>query len=223
MVRAYRFIALTALLPAVLSPCLRVGARAGDTLGLAPGRVLYKTLTWDDYRVDDDAPGMSAQTQTFIGYSYKARAEGSGKQFTATVISITFYGGMDQTRSWRRSSVRRDDSLLLQHEQGHLDINEVKARQLQMLGPADMPRGTGKDPKEALADLDRQMVRTYKSHVEEMQVVQRRYDEETAHGTRPEQQNAWSGRLRRALQSLPQRRSAPSPPPKPANVQAVKG
>lgn len=190
-----------ALLVASLTVC-SCAAAAPEMLPPRFDRVLYRTLSWADYRVDDKAPGMSAQTQTYIGYRYKARASAKGATAVAVVTNVQFYGGVDRAKSWRRSTVKPDDFLLLQHEQGHLDINEVKVRQLQTLSAADMPIGSGKTPKEALAHLDKQMIRIYKTHVSEMQAMQRRYDTETAHGTQRDVQGEWTGRLLTALRTV---------------------
>lgn len=173
-----------------------------QTLPAPSERLSYRALTWDDYRVDDRASGLSAQTQTFLGYRLEARATGSGQSFTAIVASISFYGGMDRSRSWRRSIVDREDRLLLEHEQGHLDINEIKLRQLRALAHSDMPVGSGRTAKDALADLSRRMLSIYQGHVAEMQAAQRRYDDETGHGTREEVQREWTARLRRGLEMV---------------------
>lgn len=164
-------------------------------------RVPYKRLSWSDFRVDDTSPGLSAQTQTYLSYRYTARAERAplATTFSASVASITFTGGFDRARSWRRSSVAESNSVLLEHEQGHLDINELKLRQLKNLHVTELPMGRGKTAKAALDDLDSRLKKSYQWHLDDLEKTQIRYDRETNYGTRLDPQRDWSARLQRAI------------------------
>jgi hypothetical protein len=170
------------------------GARRND-------RIPYKQLDWSDFRVDDAAPGLSAQTQTFLSYRYTVRAERPAQAvtFSATVARIAFTGGFDRARSWRRSHVADDNQTLLEHEQGHLDINELKLRQLKNLTDAEFPVGKGKTAKAAIADLDARLTKLYRWHLDDLEKTQTRYDKETNYGTRLAIQGDWTLRLRRAI------------------------
>jgi hypothetical protein len=191
-------------------------------------RIPYRQLTWADFRVNDAAPGKSAQTLTFLSYQYTARAEGIPGAFTAKVAETIFNGGFDRSKSWRRSSVSLDNRLLLIHEQGHFDITELKRRQLQQLPLDELPEGAGPTPKAALDDLDQKMRAFYRWHVADMEQIQRRYDRETEHGIQRDLQAQWNTRLRVALQIAAQpvtppssvatsNPSSPAPLPVPAN------
>jgi hypothetical protein len=183
-------------------------------------RFSYRRLTWADFRVDDKSPGKSAQTQAFLSYQYSARAEGVPSTFQARVTSITFAGGFDRTKSWRRSSVSTNNRLLLEHEQGHLDLTELKRRELMQLPLTDLPIGEGSTPRSALTDLDTKMRAFYKWHMKDLEQTQRRYDRETEHGTIRPVQERWNTQVRVALQLAlhppPQENNAPIPLPIPA-------
>jgi hypothetical protein len=180
-------------------PCL---AREGNSERAESTRLPYRQLTWSDFRVDDVSRGFSAQTETFLTYGYTARVTGRDGQFEAIVLKITFTGGFDRTKSWRRSSVSLDDAQLLEHEQGHLDINELKVRQLQALGLIDLPTGRGSTAKAALNDLNARLTAFQREQRQDMDRTQKRYDAETRFGTDQDQQHVWSARLRQALKML---------------------
>ncbi len=165
-------------------------------------RVPHRHLSWSDFRVDDKAPGLSAQTQTFLSYKYTASALSSvlGDVYSASIARIVFTGGFDRGRSWRRSSVQVDNLLLLEHEQGHLDLNELKLRQLRAMEPEDFPTGEGKTAKSALDDLDNKLRTIYKWHLDDLEKTQKRYDLETRYGTNRIVQTQWTERLRKALE-----------------------
>ncbi|GAB4466174.1 MAG: hypothetical protein OHK0029_37300 [Armatimonadaceae bacterium] len=165
------------------------------------GRVPHKKLTWSDFRVDDDAEGLSAQTQTFVTYTYTGRAvrRAGETRFTATVAKIRFDGGFDRNNSWRRSEVRADDLLLLEHEQGHLDLNEIKVRQLRAIPLTELPAGSGATSREALADLEKKLRTWSQWHLDDLEKTQKQYDEETQFGTKREVQRQWTTRLQNTL------------------------
>jgi hypothetical protein len=173
-----------------------------DNPPIGKDRIPYKRLTWNDFRVNDTAKGLSAQTQTFLEYRYSARAVRTPytKEFIATITRIEFHGGFDRSQSWRRSTVKLDNTLLLGHEQGHLDINELKLRQLRSLALETLPSGKAFSAKAALADLDRKLKKTFQWHLDDLARTQKRYDEETAFGTITELQEQWATNLQNALQ-----------------------
>jgi hypothetical protein len=192
-----RFLLLALLLLNVSSPC-----PAEKKGALASTHLPYRRLTWSDFRIDDVSPGFSAQTETFLTYQYTARTAGWPGQYEATLVAITFVGGVDRAKSWRRSSVSPADTQLLAHEQGHLDINELKVRQLRTLSLIDLPTGRGKTVNEALEDLNKHLSVFQREQTRDMDNVQRQYDAETRHGTDREMQAQWSARLRHALQVM---------------------
>ncbi|MDX1933742.1 MAG: hypothetical protein SFU56_14180 [Capsulimonadales bacterium] len=167
-------------------------------------RITYRQLTWDDFRVDDRTPGMSAQSHIYTSFGFKSRVEGRNDSYVATVTELTFNGGFDRQRSWRRSSVGARSELLLDHEQGHFDLAELKLRQLRRWKPEEMPTGAGRSPEEAYRDLKKKLQTRYHDEIKDLERTQRRYDEETKHGVRRDIQNQWRERIDRALKELPQ-------------------
>jgi hypothetical protein len=163
-------------------------------------RIPYRALTWTDFRIDDEVRGTfretTANTNTFLAYRAEYRANAAGRdRATAFVKQIVWEGGFDRSRSWRRSFVRDDDTRTLRHEQGHLDVNEIKIRELKALALTAYPTGTGKTPDAANADLRVKVQALYARHRDELQVVQNRYETETRHGTLPGPQDAWNAKL----------------------------
>jgi hypothetical protein len=187
----------------VLMAALPCPARDAGTSSGRDTHVPYRQLAWSDFRTDDASPGFSAQTETFLTYRYTARAAGRPGRFEAMVVRITFSGGFDRARSWRRSNITPDDTRLLEHEQGHLDINELKARQLRTLRPTDLPVGQGKTRIEALKDLYARLAAFQRRQTRDVDGVQKGYDAETRFGTDGDVQARWTERLRRALRALP--------------------
>jgi hypothetical protein len=218
MMKPRLIVPLFAVLSLFALPSAAPSPRVGPETGVSNDRIAYRRLTWGDFRVNDKAPGKSAQTQTFLSYQYTARSEGLPGAFNARVAEITFNCGFDRGKSWRRSTVSPNNRLLLEHEQGHLDITELKKRQLQLLLPEELPQAEGPNPKVALAELDRKMREFYRWHVEDMERIQRRYDRETEHGVQREAQAHWNLRLRMALEvagealAVPRRQETPPLP-----------
>ena len=166
----------------------------------AANRTPYRQLTWADFKVDDAIAGMSAQTQTFLSFRYSSQARRvHSSLYEATTGDVTFEGGFDRAKSWRRSRIPADNVSLLVHEQGHLDINQIHLRRLKALPVAAFPRGSGVTPRAALDDLNKKMKTFHENGVREMQEEQRRYDEETNHGVKRDIQRQWTQRLRREL------------------------
>jgi len=197
---------LTLLFALVLLVSLPCVAREEGSGGRAEtARLPYHQLTWSDFRIDDVSQGFSAQTETFLSYGYSARVTWREGQFEATVLKITFAGGLDRTKSWRRSSVSLDDAQLLEHEQGHLDINELKVRQLQALGPTYLTTGKGSTAKTALNDLNVRLAAFQREQTRDLDRTQKRYDAETRFGTDRDRQHDWNARLRQALKMMPAR------------------
>jgi hypothetical protein len=168
---------------------------------VSPSRFSYRQLRWSDFKVDDNAPGMSAQTQTFIKFRYSSTARRVGLTYDARVSEVVFEGGFDRAKSWRRSTVPSDDICLLAHEQGHIDINEIHLRRLKALAPSSFPTGSGASAREALADLGVKVKAIYDAEVVAMQEEQKRYDQETRHGTIRPAQKLWALRLKQALEN----------------------
>ena len=183
----------------------------------------YKTLTWDDFRVDDDAQGMAAETGTALSFRYASKVEKTPKDapcpedqtapfpFTARVSRITFSGGFDRVHSWRRSAATQhpDAPRLLAHEQGHLDIAEAGRRRLETLPLSDYPEGHGLTASDAASDLKARMTLWFRAESARINIRQLQYDMETEFSTKKTAQAQWSERLTGELQAPDAANTAP--------------
>jgi hypothetical protein len=180
------------------------------------------TLTWDDFQPADqrrDAKQeLDAETsygrflaeQQVLTRTLKVVPQGGLVQATAraTLVGkpnagVTF----DSTKSWVLTTLPDDESkaALLEHERLHLRIGEYIATKVAMNFPADMTGNgvaTAADKAEAMkaarknASEDLQtkrlaFVKTVWQPIDE-NVQEGRYDKETDHGSKPDEQANWA-------------------------------
>jgi hypothetical protein len=180
------------------------------------------TLTWDDFQPADqrrdankkfDAEtyyGRFLAEQQVLTRTLKVVPQGGLVQATAraTLVGkpnagVTF----DSTKSWVLTTLPDDESkaALLEHERLHLRIAEYIATKVAMNFPADMTGNgvaTAADKAEAMkaarknASEDLQtkrlaFVKTVWQPIDE-NVQEGRYDKETDHGSKPDEQANWA-------------------------------
>lgn len=163
------------------------------------GYLPYLKLTFDDFAISDGvATPHWMNTKGFVHYTYRATVSVDGGLYQAKVAEISIRSGFDANRSWRRSSVP-EQVALLQHEQGHLDINEIHAADMRKLV---LPTGTGYDRAGAFEDLAERLKAEADKISDESQAEQDKYDSETKHGTDHQQQEFWTSTLRKRLREL---------------------
>src|SRR5205807_1030803 len=104
-------------------------------------------------------------------------------------------------KSWRRSEIR-DPAALLAHEQGHFDLNEIKAVTLRRMPLAEYPSGSGATREAAVEDLRAKMQRFFDAAIADLQREHDHYDEETHHGQIAEKQKEWSETIEKRLREL---------------------
>jgi Bacterial protein of unknown function (DUF922) len=144
-----------------------------------------RRLTWSDFRGRPPGGGEEvAKTAYALFYAWKCR----GNAFDFRVIAA-----FRPRQSWVKAVALKDTVLrrsALGHEQTHFDLAEVHARRMrQYFGAlADACR----KPDRALTGLARRLI------VEE-KAEQQRYDAETNHGLRWDQQAAWTAEVARRL------------------------
>ena len=196
--------------PAPAAPLAAASAFAKRTV------IPYKTLTWDDFRVDDSAQGMTAETGTALSFRYAARTEKTDKSaacvagqdapypFTARVSRMEFSGGFDCVHSWRRSDVlaHPDAAHLLAHEQGHLDIAEAGRLRLEKLPMTVYPEGHGMTQSEAASDLRAHLTLWFRAELARINIRQLQYDMETEFSTKKNTQREWNARLTAELREI---------------------
>jgi hypothetical protein len=163
---------------------------------IAKGFLPYRKLTMDDFPVDDQVSSSHwMHTEGFFHYEYKASWTESRGEATAKITQLTVRSGFNQKKSWKRGSVSTD--VLLEHEQGHLDISELHANAIRFLSP--MPVGRGYTGQAAMDDLKAKLKAVCDKNIRDSQAEQDRYDTETNHGADKAKQKIWSAGLRRQL------------------------
>jgi len=106
-----------------------------------------------------------------------------------SMISVT--NTMEPLLSWAAADGKTPD--VLNHEQRHFDLNEVYARKLEVL--LARPRVTGATTDEARSSLRKAINDIAAAVLDMASRMQSQYDDETAHGTRPDVQANWAARI----------------------------
>jgi hypothetical protein len=135
-------------------------------------------------------------TEGFFHYTFKATIESPGDIVCARVAEISIRSGFDQNKSWRRSTFS-ETKALLEHEQGHLDINELHAFDFKS---AQLPTGYGLTSSAALEDLKSKLEKLCDKCSDEAKKEQNKYDDETEHGGKADEQTRWTALLRERLE-----------------------
>ena len=137
-----------------------------------------KKLTWADYKGqaknDTDA---AASTATYLGIEYNFNNKGFDYKITCS---------FSKTKSW---GLHKTDYILV-HEQGHFDIAEIFARQL------NKKMSEYKFNKNNFKDDLKKIYLTITSEKEEMQ---NDYDRETNHSINKEKQAEWLSKIDKLL------------------------
>lgn len=162
---------------------------------ISRGFLPYRKLTFQDFPVFDNTTSRHAMfTQGFLHYSFNAKWRETGSGATATVTDLSVRSGFDRNKSWRRGFAK-EDALTMEHEQGHLDINELHADEMRHLDK--LPVGKGIDYQEAMENL-RQQIKTIAERItKEGADEQLRYDNETNHGQDYLKQKQWTEAIQR--------------------------
>jgi len=144
-----------------------------------------RPLTWRDFQAAPPTAGSEGAMTSYTLYSaWKCR----GEEFEYRVIA-----GFRPRLSWVKAVVLNDTlqrRTVLGHEQTHFDLAEVHARRMrQTLGSLARP----------CAKSDAELRALSQRLTQEEKAEQRRYDAETQHGLRADEQAAWSVQTRRRL------------------------
>jgi len=116
-------------------------------------------------------------------------------------------------KSWNAA---REDLRLLAHEQGHFDLTECFARRAQQridkLIKQGRIRGAGPNEEKAREAAMKLIQKELALVVEEWNAEQKRYDDETAHGTDPTEQAKWRKQMDDELQGAADEKASRSNP-----------
>lgn len=162
--------------------------------------VPYRRLAWSDFRVDPQQTGtMSAATEGRIKYDFQWEWVQRGETVTVRLTRLTVESFFDREASWRKQDLGTAPALLLEHEQGHLDIVHSAALALKRLTPADFGTESATDLTTA---RDRLLTRARRVFDDALVATRRRqtqYDMETRHGRERDAQARWSALLREEI------------------------
>ena len=123
---------------------------------------------------------------------YTIRSQGGQTSWVGTIDNYLVTNTMDPSLSW----VIRDraSDAALEHEQCHFDISEVYRRKLE--ASISCIQVSGRTSGETQTALQQQLQSVGSQILARLAQIQETYDEETGHGTLPEQQALWEDRVR---------------------------
>jgi len=140
-----------------------------------------RLLTWNDYKGRPDAKSdAAASTTTYLGIEYRMDEKG---------FSYKIQCRFSITKSWGRSKT----DFILKHEQGHFDIAEIFARKLnQRMSQYRFNQTTYKTDLKTI----------YDTITKEKEAFQDRYDSETDHSRKKDEQLEWLKKIEKMLAEL---------------------
>jgi Bacterial protein of unknown function (DUF922) len=166
---------------------------------LPRGCVPYHRLTRADFKINNKAfpkvdkahPSESAMiTSCFTEGGYKYDCTQKDDHFVARITAWRVRSGFDRNRSARKSWFKFVE-MLLTHEQGHLDINELHSKRLANMSLDKLPIGEGANADEAIKDLEIKVDALMDKVTKDIDTEQKAYDAKTVNGTNePEQSKA---------------------------------
>ncbi|MDA2916227.1 DUF922 domain-containing protein [Nitrospinae bacterium AH_259_B05_G02_I21] len=166
-------------------------------------RIPYQQLTKDNFKgTPDPTDPRLATTRSGItvSWSFRTTLRGDGR-YESKLIDIRYESYFAEDESWWRDKTINGD--LLRHEQGHFDIVEILARELDANKRKimDQLKGEGGTREEAEADLEQQFARHAQDVVNEQHKRQKIYDNETDYNKNSVKQREWNRRLNEALKA----------------------
>jgi hypothetical protein len=144
-----------------------------------------RKLTWNDFQgsVPYDIEDQTAAA-TYCGIGFETSNVTSNISDLKIKVYNTFYTG----KSWVRPEERNTE--ILEHEQGHFDLCELYTRKLrERLTTA---RLDSRNLRNSLANIYEEVQREYRER-------QEKYEDETGHGVKRDQQIRWQNELDQEL------------------------
>ena len=138
-----------------------------------------RKLTWADYKAKPNwESDAAATTTTVLGVDYTFKNSG---------FSYTIQSRFSKTRSW---GLHKTD-YILRHEQGHFDIAEVYARKMhKKLSEYKFNKKT----------YQKDLGKIYETVTKEKTEMQNKYDKETNHSIKKEEQAEWLKKIAAMLE-----------------------
>ena len=194
-------------LPSYARPtALIVDASAVDATDLIP----YRDLTREDFKANAPPAQIAAHAERFGAFTcaqmipnprdgrFTIARDGRSGDFVARLPPVQVRSAMDRACSWWNTKGPLPPAYVLQHEQIHLAIIEVRARQLERKWQE--LRGRGSTPDEASEALQRALDDAYRRAAGDVLKRSTRFDEETSAKFDPRGQERWWRRVREELE-----------------------
>jgi Bacterial protein of unknown function (DUF922)/Dockerin type I domain len=161
----------------------------------------YHKLKWDDFKGAPPTNGNDAETFGGVANSWNTDTpvrDGQGG-WTCKLKDVKVHSFMDKTQSGVKPEAKTD--ALLQHEQYHMDLYEVWARELEKTLNGIV--GKGSTAGEARNDANAQAKKAVDENNQKCMEMQQKYDDETDHGKDADKQKAWCEKIGNLLNPPP--------------------
>jgi hypothetical protein len=161
----------------------------------------YQQITADNFKGAPD-PADPHAAKSYIGLDLKSEAKlvkrDDGK-YETQIVDINYKALFDEKRSWWRGKMEHCD--LLKHEQGHFDMAEILARELNANKEQVLKvlRGEGGTPEDSKADHEQKLGDHFLELMKELGEQAERYDTETEHCRNKNKQEEWNKKMGDAL------------------------
>jgi hypothetical protein len=194
----------TAAQPPAAGAAQSPGAPATAEEEQQKGYLPYHELTVDDFPIDDKThPGAAWWVKPFIHPKFNPNPTNPRPgAFFVYVADWGIYSGFDKNKSFRSSKFKGMKEAL-PYAQALLDINEIYARQLAMLQPAELPRGTGRTQADATKDLENQLGDIVNAKLMEMKAEMDALGTATKNGEDKKKLAEMSADIKKRLDALP--------------------
>jgi hypothetical protein len=148
-----------------------------------------RPLTWDDFRGAPPRDDGAEQARTVYQLSYESRCRGIDFTFSATAVMLP-------AQSWVRPRVLTsppESARVLGHEQTHFNLTETYVRRMrkffrELYNPCGL--------------IDEKLRESVDRFGREEAEAQKRYDEETGYGLKPQVQDRWDREIAAKLTEL---------------------
>ena len=178
-----RFLFLTSIWFAYVSPVLTQSRPMQKKAGNFVVWQANQPLSWENFKGVPDKDDWVHGAVTYAGFDVQVEEV----HFFSREVLFKVVAVFDQRQSWVKPE--KKDSGLLAHEQLHFDIAELFARKLEK-----------KLNSLKVSVHDKAVVKKWQDYFTKAQLsLQNKYDHETVHGIRKEQQLAWQQEISRQL------------------------
>jgi len=173
------------------APTAAATAAASEQSPNAPPEIPWsanRPLTWEDFRGPAPLEGVEGARTVYL-LSYESRCRGTEFTFGVTAVVLP-------SRSWVKPRVLTsvaESARILGHEQTHFNLTETYARRM---------RKFFKELYNPCGLVEERLKESVERFVQDEAEAQRRYDEETGFGLKPQAQDRWDRDVAEMLATL---------------------